>query len=366
MTTDATMPNTSSTPARGSLIGTLLVRVLVPLWVVSGASVKLYTLNPKLLPEPVLLVVRDSARLLGITDLNWWLGFSLRSMIGVEIMLALVMLASPRLARFAASFILTVFLAVLVATMAMAANRDGISAIWSGSCGCFGSISPPPLGMFAIDALLLLGVIFLRPIREAAVPARIGAVLAAAAIGFGLAFVVPSPKISITVPAAPPPVDTADGEVAATPDVTRTVGWGPAPTEIEPFYVADFASWVGTPLSSQPLARLISRPLPEWIDTDRFHLVLYREDCENCHTLLEDHFLGPLDTPAIAVAVQDVDPANALAMPCDECLLHTLPEGPQYVISTPILMTIEGGTVLAVCEDSEDQAAVVATLEATP
>ena len=53
-------------------------------------------------------------------------------------------------------------------------------------------------------------------------------------------------------------------------------------------------------------------------------------------------------------------------MPCDECLLHTLPEGPQYVISTPVLMTIEGGTVLAVCEDSEDQAAVVATLDAMP
>lgn len=360
------MPTSPSTSARGSIIGTLLVRILVPLWVVAGASVKLYTLNPKLLPEPVLLVVRDSARLFGVTDLNWWLGFSLRSMIGVEIMLALVMFASPRLARFAASFILTVFLAVLVATMAMAANRDGISAIWSGSCGCFGSVSPPPLGMFAIDALLLLGVIFLRPIQEAAIPTRFGSVLAAAAIGFGLAFSVPSPKITITVPAVPPPVDTADGDVTATPDVTQAVGWGPAPTEIEPFYVADFASWVGTPLSSQPLAKLISRPLPEWIDTDRFHLVLYREDCEHCHTLLEDHFLGPLDTPAIAVAVQDIDPANALAMPCDECLLHTLPEGPQYVISTPILMTIEGGTVLAVCEDSEDQAAVVATLDATP
>ncbi|MHC4247055.1 MAG: hypothetical protein ACYSUU_09665, partial [Planctomycetota bacterium] len=195
------MPNSSSTSDRGSIIGTLLVRILIPLWVLAGASVKLYTLNPKLLPEPVLLVVRDSARLFEVTDLNWWLGFSLRSMIGVEIMLALVMFASPRLARFAASFILTVFLAVLVATMAMAANRDGISAIWSGSCGCFGSVSPPPLGMFAIDALLLLGVIFLRPIREAATPARLGSVLAAAAIGFGLAFSVPSPKITIAIPA---------------------------------------------------------------------------------------------------------------------------------------------------------------------
>ena len=136
---------------RGSLIGTLLVRLVVPLWLLAGASVKLYTLNPKLLPEPVLLVVRDSARLFGIENLNWWLGTSLRTMIAVEIMLALIMISAPRLARFAASFILTIFLAVLVATMAMAAKRDGISAIWNGSCGCFGSVSPPPLGMFAID-----------------------------------------------------------------------------------------------------------------------------------------------------------------------------------------------------------------------
>ena len=141
MPTETTMPTSSSasTPTRGSITGTLLVRILIPLWVLAGASVKLYTLNPKLLPEPVLLVVRDSARLFGVVDLNWWLGFSLRSMIGVEIMLALVMFASPKLARFAASFILTVFLAVLVATMAMAANRDGISAIWSGSCGTLAS-----------------------------------------------------------------------------------------------------------------------------------------------------------------------------------------------------------------------------------
>ncbi|MHC4794572.1 MAG: hypothetical protein ACYTDE_09780 [Planctomycetota bacterium] len=358
------MPNSSSTSDRGSIIGTLLVRILIPLWVLAGASVKLYTLNPKLLPEPVLLVVRDSARLFEVTDLNWWLGFSLRSMIGVEIMLALVMFASPRLARFAASFILTVFLAVLVATMAMAANRDGISAIWSGSCGCFGSVSPPPLGMFAIDALLLLGVIFLRPIREAATPARLGSVLAAAAIGFGLAFSVPSPKITIAIPATPAVDETTSP--AGPGAVTEATGWGAAATELEPFYVADFASWVGSPLSSQPLAKLISRPLPDWIDTDRFHLVLYREDCEHCHTLLEDHFLGPLEIPTIAVAVPDIDPANALPMPCEECLLHTLPEGPQYVISTPVLMTVEGGTVLAVCEDSEDQAAVVATLDATP
>ena len=349
----------TSSPCKGSLIGTVLVRLVVPLWLLAGASVKLYTLNPKLLPEPVLLVVRDSARIFGIENLSWWLGTSLRTMIAVEIMLALVMISAPRLARFAASFILTIFLAVLVATMAMAARRDGISAIWSGSCGCFGSVSPPPLGMFAIDGILLLGVIFFRPIREANPPGRIGSVLAATAIGFGLAFSMPSPKITIT-PVQPSP---ADPTTTATPPAET--GWGAMPTTLESFYVADFENWVGTPLASHALARLISRPLPDWIDSDRFHLILYREDCEHCHTLLEDFFFGPLDTKAIAVAIPDIDPANAMAMPCEECVLHTLPEGPPYVLATPILLTVEGGTVLAVCEDSEDQALVVATLAAT-
>ncbi len=344
---------------KGSLIGTVLVRLVVPLWLLAGASVKLYTLNPKLLPEPVLLVVRDSARLFGIENLNWWLGTSLRTMIAVEIMLALVMISAPRLARFAASFILTIFLAVLAATMAMAANRDGISAIWDGSCGCFGSVSPPPLGMFAIDGILLLGVIFFRPIREANPPGRFLSVLAATAIGFGLAFSIPAPKITITpaepTAATPTPQDTPPTET----------GWGAMPTTLESFYVADFEKWVGTPLSSHALARLISRPLPDWIDSDRFHLIFYREDCEHCHVLLEDFFFGPLDTKAIAVAIPDIDPANAMPMPCEECSLHTLPEGPQYVLATPILLTVERGTVLAVCEDSEDQALVVATLAAT-
>ena len=179
------------------------------------------------------------------------------------------------------------------APRARAARRDGISAIWSGSCGCFGSVSPPPLGMFAIDGILLLGVIFFRPIREANPPGRIGSVLAATAIGFGLAFSMPSPKITIT-PVQPSP---ADPTTTATPPAET--GWGAMPTTLESFYVADFENWVGTPLASHALARLISRPLPDWIDSDRFHLILYREDCEHCHTLLEDFFFGPLDTKAM-------------------------------------------------------------------
>lgn len=357
------MSNPASSPApstaQGHPIGTILVRFVVPLWIVAGASVKLWTFNPALLPEPILDLVKDSAGLFGIKNLGWWLEMWLRFFIATEFAAALAMLASPRLARFLASFILAVFLAVLVATMAKSAQREGISAIWSGSCGCFGSASPPPIAMFLIDALLLLGVIFIRPVREPGTPLRLGAVISAVAVGAILGFGRPRPVITLA-PQPPATAASTDAEASATP----SDGWGDVPSSLEPFYFTEFAEWVGQPLSGQPIARLISRPLPEWIDRDRCHLVFYRADCEHCHTLLEDHFSGPLETPVLAIEIPDSDPAQALAMPCDSCLLHQLPPGTQYVLTTPVLLTVENGMVLAVCENSEDPAEVAATIAA--
>jgi len=358
----------------GGLPGSILLRVVVPLWVLAGAMVKLVTFNPALLPEPILDLVRQSGGFLGIENLNWWLGTWLRFFVAAEIVAAIVMVAVPRLARFTASFLLMVFLAVLMATMVMSARRDGLSAIWSGSCGCFGSVSPPPIGMFAIDLLLLLGIVFLPPRRTGREGWRLGVLALAIVAGFGIAFGRPQPVITIEV-------DEADAEPAAVttttdddpdpeldnnpPRPTASIpGWGDIPTEVEPFYAPEFGDWVGRRLSADPLARLISRPLPPWIDTDRLHVVLYRADCDHCHELLENHFSGPLDTPVLAVEVPDTDPAGALPMPCEDCLLHTLPEGPTYVFATPVLMTVENGVVIAVCEQTDDDALVVRTIQA--
>ncbi|MCH2162974.1 MAG: hypothetical protein MK085_14030, partial [Phycisphaerales bacterium] len=297
----------------GSILGTILLRLVIPLWVLLGAGVKLYTRDPKLLPEPILELIQGSGQILGVSDLGWWLGICLRTLIGTEIALALFMIFSPRMARTAASFILAIFLAVLITTMAMAARRSGISAIWSSSCGCFGSASPPPIIMFVIDGLLLAGVIFFRPIPD---KPRHGPGLIAIAgilVGFGLAFSIPDRTISVS----------QAGATATTDDPL-----GDMPTQLAPNYFTEFSDWVGTPLASHPLARIISRPVPDWVATGRFHLVFYRADCEHCHDLMENFFAGPLDTPAIAVQVPDHDPNNELEMPCDGCLQHTLPEGP--------------------------------------
>ena len=109
--------------SRGSLFGTILLRLVIPIWVLTGAGVKLYTLNAKLLPEPILDLIQGTGQMLDVSDLGWWLGMCLRFLIGTEIALALFMLFSPRIARTAASFTLGVFLAVLIATMAQTAQR---------------------------------------------------------------------------------------------------------------------------------------------------------------------------------------------------------------------------------------------------
>ncbi len=348
-----TLPET--TPARTvrGTLGTVLVRIVVPLWIVAGASVKLYTFNPALLPEPILDLVRTSAGTLGISNLNWWLGMSLRFFIGTEIAAALVMVVNPRLARFLASFILTIFLAVLVATMAKSAAREGVSAIWSGSCGCFGSVSPPPIGMFLLDAALLAGVILLRPNPSGMNGWRPAATIACILFGVALAFGRPKPQMRIE----PTPATTSTTAAENTPSERGQT--------LEPFYVTEFSDWVDRPLFDRPLAALIGDRPPAFTD-GRGHVVFYRSDCEHCHRLLEDFFSGPLDTPVLAVLVPDTDPAAAMSMPCDACDLASLPEGPQYVISTPVLLTVENGRVLAVCEDSEDHALVMATIQASP
>ena len=352
MTASHTKPHSRS--GRGTF-GSILVRVVVPLWIVAGASVKLYTFNPALLPEPILDLVRLSANALGISNLNWWLGMSLRFFIGTEVAAALIMVVNPRLARFLATFILTIFLAVLIATMAQAASRDGISAIWSGSCGCFGSVSPPPIVMFLLDALLLLGVALFRPNPHPRAGWRPLATIVCVLVGVGLAFGRPKPVVRIE-----PVTNSAN----ATTDTTSLPSTGTGST-LEPFYVTEFADWVDQPFFAQPLASLIPERPAELL-TGRSHVVFYRADCEHCHRLLDDFFSGPLEAPVLAVEVPDSDLTSGMPMPCDGCTLATLPVGPQYIISTPVLLTMEDGRVLAVCEDSEDHALVMATIQARP
>ena len=47
------MTEAATTPARGSIFGSFICRVLVPAWLLTGAAIKLSERSPMLLPSPV-------------------------------------------------------------------------------------------------------------------------------------------------------------------------------------------------------------------------------------------------------------------------------------------------------------------------
>ncbi len=95
-------------------------------------------------------------------------------------------------------------------------------------------------------------------------------------------------------------------------------------------------------------------PLPPNFDTGRGYLVFYRKDCDHCHELLDRFFTGPLKIPTLAIATPErsgfPDPLDELPMPCTECVMRSLPIGPDYVLSTPVVVRVQDGIVECAAE----------------
>ncbi|MAC20749.1 MAG: hypothetical protein CMJ23_13940 [Phycisphaerae bacterium] len=166
-------------------------------------------------------------------------------------------------------------------------------------------------------------------------------------------FFLPGCEPPAEAPAEPAPT----GAAAATTDP-----WGPMPETVEPFYFTEFEQWVGQPIATQDLARLIQRPIPASLDEGRAFLMFYREDCEHCHHMLEEWFTQSVPAPTIAVAVPDADPENAIPFPSTLVDRRSLPVGPQYVISTPALFAIKDGVVTGFASDPDQPDQVEACL----
>lgn len=344
-------------PHWSKTVGSLVSRVVVPAWVFAGATFKLFERDPLLLPPPVISVVRELGSALG-ADLPTFLMFSMRAMIGVEFAAVAVMVLFPRLSRIVAAAILSLFLVILAAVLWQGYQKGGMQGMLS-DCGCFGSKGPPAPVIFLIDAGLLAAVLAFRVPLSAhwiKIQNRMAAITAAVALaGIAVAFAVP-PRGMATPPAS---ADSGGSDPAAVAGP-----WSmPAPPP-EPFYFDKFENWVGKPFAGQPLARQIVRPVPAGIDQGRWHVVLYRADCEVCHELLETYFSGELETPVLAIEIPDTDPAGAMEMPCVHCTLASFPKGPSYVITTPVLLTMVDGTVVCACEDVNDEAKLAECLDA--
>jgi hypothetical protein len=205
---------TSASPSARNAFGTLLSRVVVPLWVLAGAAFKLYERNPGNLPSGI----RDLSKAMNFPDLD----ALLRALIGLEFFAVGVMFLMPRFARAMAIFMLSCFCIILLREIASGAA----------TCGCFGSLPMKPWHMLAIDGTLLLLVILLPTSARGAI--SIGSSLAAAAViavvGMGIALAVPNPAMIEQTPvahndapaAATQPATTTRPEASHTPDAADT------------------------------------------------------------------------------------------------------------------------------------------------
>ena len=136
-------PNSPSSPL--PTFGFVVIRVLIPLWIASGATMKLIEMDPGLLPRTTIF---EWGKALGPEYLDLYLG----SFIAIEYLLALTIAFVPILSRPAAIAQLLAFVGVLFGEMV---NGNFLN------CGCLGGFSPPPWLMLSIDVLLLTACVVL-------------------------------------------------------------------------------------------------------------------------------------------------------------------------------------------------------------
>ena len=368
-------------PAPAAPIGsTLVCRALVPAWLLTGAAIKLQERSPMLLPSPVRDTLRSIAGSMGRgseADFAHFLDLALRVIVSGEFALAAAMIMLPRFSRRIAIPMLSLFVVILLTVVARG----------EASCGCFGSKGPPPWAVLIGDAVLLSLCVFVRPITAPLTKAQLGGFVALAAMGTSVAFGVPpregvahapepAPAHSIeAVKPAPTPPQAAPSEPAtkpaqeapkpATDAAPAASAWPQPPAKLQPYYLPQFEQWVGKRLRDQSVAVLITRPIPADLEKGRWVVMFFREDCEHCHAVLDRHFSPKVPLRTLLVAVPDADPAAALPNPCGECQIRTLPKGPDWVIGTPVLLSIEDGVVKAFVggQDAEDPAKVQALIE---
>lgn len=313
-----------------SLVGTLLCRVLVPAWVLTGALFKLMEHTPRLLPESVRYV---GTELLGIP-----LYPLLATLIAIELVAVAVMVCVGRLARVVAVGIMAIFVFVLVAEVA-AGNT---------SCGCLGANSPSPLVMLVVDGALLVGlVLFGQNQRSRAIPAAPAgyagaAVLSLAGIGAAYGIVIPAGA----APEPQPGPGDGGGTQVVSDDPTVNPGPKPLPGV---WYVQDIESWLGRPWREIELFQFMPR-WPAGLDEGVRYVVFYSRTCDHC----EEMFLFDLADEARASRTAAVEiPASkttltsekAWQMPQTTVQQLALPLGCDWVITSPLTVRIEDGVV---------------------
>lgn len=306
-----------------SAVAVALARVVVPLWLLAGAILKLADGSPAHLPAALI-------KWMGGIGMN--LGFVLHFSIGVELTVVGVMWLVPRLARPVGIAMLAAFVPVLAGDLALGAS----------SCGCFGAVQIHPGVTLVMDLAFLLGLVLLgrRVDALAATPTlpthQVLAVGVWAMASFALAF-------GLTTGGGPPE-PAAEGASAPVAGAAA----GPA----EGYYLPRYADWIGTAWSELPISGWI-QGAPSDLGVGPRLVLFYRKDCEHCHALMEAYFVGPLAVPTTAVAVPERGgfPTEGIQpFVCDECSRAELPPGVDWFLQTPVLVRLEDGVVRCAAE----------------
>jgi len=376
-----------------AIIDAILLRGIIPLWVLAGAVFKLIERNPGNLPA----VIRHYASQF---ELQHLLNPFMRLAIGIEILAAAIMIFVPRLSRLVAVALLALFCAILIAEIARG----------SSSCGCMGAVAMTPSTMIAIDGVMLLGAIVLglllkakasspkkNDARAASSPGAMVGIVPALIVGvIGFVLAIALPERSVAEPVIDPaqlasqdnannlgqPVvplttstqnSTTQGANASTPPAPpielppNTIA-NPNPTQLPGFYLtSSTASWVGKPATAIDLVKLM-RIWPEDIATGTRHIIFYSRTCDHCESMFHDHLTMPHDRPITMVEIpfdrkQQRGP-GAWSMPATDCQQLSLPIGPDWVITPPVIITIQNGIVTCAMEGQyEDCLGVEATHE---
>jgi hypothetical protein len=311
----------------GGAVAVALARVVVPLWLLAGAVLKLVDSSPSHLPAALI-------RWMGALGVD--LGFVLRFSIAVELVVAGVMWLVPRLARPIGIAMLASFLPVLIGDVALGAS----------SCGCFGAVRVHPGVTLAMDLGFLLGLWLLgRRVERLATPASLPTlnvvaagiwVLASFALAFGL------------TTGGDPPALAAEGDPAS----VAAAAAGP----VEGYFLPRYEDWIGNAWSELPISGWI-QGAPSDLGVGPRLVLFYRKDCEHCHALMEAYFVGPLAVPTTAVAVPEragFPTVGVQPFPCDECSRAELPPGVDWFLQTPILVRLDDGVVRCAAEVSPE------------
>ncbi|MGI9014523.1 MAG: hypothetical protein ACR2GY_09770 [Phycisphaerales bacterium] len=319
----------------GSIVGTLITRVIVPLHVLFGAVMKWLDGSPDALPQWVQarvmhgeITLIDDPMLLPADIATGTLMILLKAFICIELIAAGVMLFVPRLARPVAILMLLAFLAVLVAEIMTLGNSPGrtmMSAAFEEACGCYGSALTVSLGvMLLIDAVLLILVLVFPPTVRRDAPFVSKWSLA------GLILWIP---------------------------VMLTLGLNPYidDTPKLPWHERNVFYWVGHPLSESPIAKHLPQ-LPRDFGPVPQTWVLYRKSCSACHHLFETEYSGDLgDRVVVAVHLPHAPDAIVLTeeeeIDCPDCQYLELPVGPDYPYATPTVIEVDADGIITKVRD---------------